>query len=42
MLAVVPQGSTLSPLFNNIYKSDIPKSIATELAIYADDFWILN
>ena len=37
MLAGVPQGSLLSPLSYNLYTSDIPKSIVTELALYADD-----
>ena len=37
MLAGIPQGSLLSPLFYNLYSSDIPKSIVSELALYADD-----
>jgi Reverse transcriptase (RNA-dependent DNA polymerase). len=36
-LAGVQQGSILSPLLYNLYSSDIPKSITTELATYADD-----
>ena len=34
MLASVPQGSILSPMLYNLYTSDIPKSIASEVAVY--------
>ena len=40
MLAGVPQGSTLSLMLYNLYTSDIPKSIKTELAVYVDDIYI--
>ena len=36
MLAGVPQGSVLSPVLYNIYKADVPKSLSTQFAIYAD------
>ena len=36
MLAGVPQGSLLSPLLYNLYTSDIPKSVVSNLALYAD------
>ena len=42
MLAGVPQGSLLSPLLYNLYTSDIPKSIGSELALYADDICIYD
>jgi Reverse transcriptase (RNA-dependent DNA polymerase). len=42
MLAGVPQGSTLSPLLYNLYTSDIPRSVRTELSVYADDIWIYH
>ena len=42
MLAGVPQGSLLSPLLHNLYTSDIPKSIVSELALYADDICIYD
>ena len=35
-------GSLLSPLFNNLYTSDIPKSTVSELALYADDVCIYD
>ena len=35
-------GIVLSPLFNNLYTSDIPKSIVSELALYADDICIYD
>ena len=37
MLAGVPQGSTLSPLLYNLYTSDIPRSVRSELSVYADE-----
>ena len=40
MLAGVPQGCTLSPMLYNLYTYDIPKSVQTELAVYADDICI--
>ena len=40
MLAGVPQGSL--PLLYNLYTSDIPKSIVSELALYADDICIYD
>jgi len=42
MLAGVPQGSTISPMLYNLYTSDIPKAIRTELAVYADDICIYD
>ena len=42
MLAGVPQGSLLSPLLYNLYTSDIPKSIGSDLALYADDICIYD
>ena len=42
MLAGVPQGTTLSPMLYNLYTSDIPKSIASEVAVYADDICIYD
>ena len=42
MLAGVPQGSTISPMLYNLYTSDIPKTIRTELAVYADDICIYD
>ena len=42
MLAGVPQGSTLSPLLYNLYTSDIPRSVRTELSVYADDLCIYH
>ena len=42
MLAEVPQTSTLFPTLNNLYTSDIPKSLRTELAAYADDICIYD
>ena len=42
MLAGVPQGSLLSPLLYNLYTSDIPKAIVSELALYADDIYIYD
>ena len=42
MLAGVPQGFTLSPLLYNLYKSDIPRSVRTELSVYADDICIYH
>ena len=42
MLAGVPQGSTLSPILYNLYTSGIPKSVQTELSVYADDICIYN
>ena len=42
MLAGVPQDSLLSPLLYNMYTSDIPKSIVSELALYADDICIYD
>lgn len=33
----VPQGSTLSPLLFSVFTKDIPRTEATELALYADD-----
>ncbi|KAL4089504.1 hypothetical protein QTP88_024529 [Uroleucon formosanum] len=35
--AGVPQGSKISPLLFNLYVSDFPTSINTEIALYADD-----
>ena len=37
MVAGVPQGLTLTLLLHNLYTSDIPQAISTELAIYVDD-----
>ena len=42
MLAGVPQGSLLSPLLYNLYTADIPTSIVSELALYADDICIYD
>ena len=42
MLAGVPQGSLLSPLLYSLYTSDIPTSIVSELALYADDICIYD
>jgi Reverse transcriptase (RNA-dependent DNA polymerase). len=42
MLAGVPQRSLLSPLLYNLYTLDIPKSIASDLALYADDICIYD
>ena len=42
MLAGVPQGSILSLMLYNLYTSDIPKSIVSELALYADDICIYD
>ena len=40
--AGVPQGSILSPLFYNIYTSDIPQNPNTIICTYADDTAILS
>ena len=40
MLAGVPQGSTICLMLYNLYTSDIPKSVQTELDVYADDICI--
>ena len=40
LLAGVPQGSLLSLLLYNLYTSDIPTSIVSELALYADEICI--
>ena len=40
MIAGVPQGSIVSPMLYNLYTFDIPKSIASELAVYADELCI--
>ena len=42
MLAGVPQGSLLSPLLYNLYTSDFPKSIGSDLALHADDICIYD
>ena len=42
ILAGVLQGSTLSPLLYNLYTSDIPRSVRTELSVYADDICIYH
>ncbi|KAL4119332.1 hypothetical protein QTP88_012150 [Uroleucon formosanum] len=40
--AGVPQGSKISPLLFNLYVSDFPTSINTEIALYADDSTIYS
>ena len=42
ILAGVPQGFTLSPKLYNLYTSEIPKSIRSKLAEYADDIFIYD
>ena len=42
MLTGVPQESYLSPLLYNLYTSDIPKYIVSELSLYADDICIYD
>lgn len=40
--AGVPQGSTLSPILYNIFTSDIPIPLGTDMGLYADDTAILT
>jgi len=40
--AGVPQGSKISPLLFNLYVSDFPTLINTEIALYADDSTIYS
>jgi Reverse transcriptase (RNA-dependent DNA polymerase). len=42
MLAGLPQGAILSPMLYNLYTSDIPISVVSELALYADDICIYD